>query len=94
MDRGTWWVIVHGVTKKLGHDLMTIMTKNYPTLYALQVNYLSLCSTDIIQRQSCLIPREEVLQLCHGTSQTELSLKLLQVSLTHYIFILCFEAKV
>ena len=23
MDKGVWWAIVHGITKKIGHDLVT-----------------------------------------------------------------------
>ena len=28
MDRGTWWATVHGVTKTVGHDLVTEQLEN------------------------------------------------------------------
>ena len=28
MDRGTWWAIVHGVTKRVGQDLATKKQQN------------------------------------------------------------------
>ena len=29
MDRGTWWATVHGVIKRVGHDLATKQQKRY-----------------------------------------------------------------
>ena len=29
MDRGSWWVTVHGVAKRVGYSLATETTKNY-----------------------------------------------------------------
>ena len=41
MDRGTWRVIVHGVAKRLGHDLAIKYIKQI-SLIILQVNGLGL----------------------------------------------------
>ena len=70
MDGTAWWAMVHGVTKRAGHNLVTKTTVTWDTAIKIPSQLMCSCSQDLLLQQGDRGPLLVPVRLCRSPRHT------------------------